>query len=65
MPLVVDGIEVLLAARKAQREAREEQERRRAELGPRRKLARGRQEREKARLTFFDGLVALRRNADD
>jgi len=65
VPSVVDGIEVLLAARKAKREACEEQARQWAELARRRKLAQARQEREKARLTFFDGLVALRRGADD
>lgn len=65
IPLVVDGIDVLLAARKAQREAREEQARQWAELERRRKLASARREREKARLAFFDGLVALRRGADD
>ncbi|WP_170246121.1 hypothetical protein [Methylobacterium gnaphalii] len=64
IPSIVDGIEVLLAARKARREDSEERERRWAELQRRRDLARARQEREKARTEFFEHLVELRRSAD-
>ncbi|MGX5775368.1 hypothetical protein [Methylorubrum zatmanii] len=65
VPSIVAGIEVLLVARKTRREARDEQARQWAELRRRRELAKARQEREKSRAAFFDGLLRLRRDADD
>lgn len=65
VPSIVDGIQILLAARKAQREEREERARQWAEQERRRALARARHEREKARMVFFENLVRLRRNAND
>ena len=54
---IAEGIEVLLAVRKADREAREERSRQWAEMERRRKLARARTEREAARHRFFDELA--------
>ena len=64
-PAISDGIAVLLAARKVEREKRDEQARIQAELSRRRALARAREDREKARTAFFESLVTLRRGADD
>ncbi|WP_133770246.1 hypothetical protein [Enterovirga rhinocerotis] len=63
IPSIVDGTEILLAARKAAREAREEHARRWTELRRRRQLAQQRGEREKARLDFFERLGAVRQEA--
>ena len=64
VPSIVDGFEVLLAARKARREAGEEQERQWAELARRHERARARQERELARLAFVEEAMRLTREAE-
>ncbi len=64
VPSIVDGIEVLLAVRKASREEREEADRRRAELQRRSALARARGEREQARVVLADEVVKLTREAE-
>lgn len=64
VPAIVDGIEVLLAVRKASREEREEADRRRAELQRRHALARARGEREQARVVLADEVVKLTREAE-
>ncbi|MGJ4993742.1 hypothetical protein ACQR0Z_04950 [Bradyrhizobium sp. HKCCYLS3077] len=61
---VVDGITVLLAARKVARQQREERDRREAELQRRHDLARARSKREEARSAFADDIVKLTREAD-
>lgn len=64
VPSVIDGIEVLLAARKAAREDREERAKRQGELQRRHDLARARSKREEARLRFADEVVKLTREAE-
>lgn len=64
VPSIVDGIVVLLAARKASREEREETHRRWAEMQRRRDLARARAKREEARVAFADEVVELTREAE-
>lgn len=63
VPSIVDGIVVLLAARKASREEREETHRRWAEMQRRRELARARAKREEARVAFADEVIKLTREA--
>lgn len=64
VPSVVDGITVLLAARKAAREEREERDRRYAELQRRHGLARARANREEACSAFANEIVNLTREAE-
>jgi hypothetical protein len=61
---IVEGIEVLVAARKASREAGEERERQRQELSLRHALAKGRQEREQARHKFLERIIRLTDEAE-
>lgn len=64
VPSITDGIVTLLAARKASREAREEEHRRWAEMQRRRELARARAKREEARVAFAEEVFKLTREAD-
>lgn len=56
---IITGIMVLLAARKAVREEREERQRQWEEMARRRGLARQRQEREEKRLTYLRSVLDL------
>jgi hypothetical protein len=58
IPSIADGFEVLIAARKAQREEREERDRQWRELERRRGLARDRAKREELRTDFVGDLAA-------
>jgi hypothetical protein len=60
----VDGLGVLLAARKASRELREERERKWAERQRREGLSKGRKERERARLAFVESSIAAQQEID-
>ncbi|WP_413992430.1 hypothetical protein ACMDCR_10245 [Labrys okinawensis] len=64
IPSIVDGIEVLLAARKARREANEERERQRNELAYRHDLFKKRREREEARHKFLERVIRLTNEAE-
>jgi hypothetical protein len=61
IPSVVDGIEVLLAVRKAERERREQRERRWQEYCRRRDLAKARQKRDADRGLFVDRIIETHR----
>ncbi|MGO4705794.1 hypothetical protein AB4072_08460 [Microvirga sp. 2MCAF38] len=61
IPSIVDGFEILIAARKAERERREERDRRWQEYCRRRDLAKARQKREADRGPFVDRIIEIHR----
>jgi hypothetical protein len=64
-PNLISGLKVILAHNKTERERREEEDCRRAELARRHALAKNRKEREDRRIAYLRELVQLQREAAD